>query len=124
MKIEGQGMAAEIVAVKNEGSKAAAEKSYGEDKPKVGLEVIKTKQPIDAARLKSSVEIVNEAIKISNLHLEFRLYKDSGRYQVSVVDSDSQKVIRQIPSDDVLEFQAKVTAMLDEMIGLLVDERI
>lgn len=124
MKIEGQGMAAEFVAVKNESGKAAAEKSYGEDKPKAGLEVIKTKQPIDVERLKSSVEIVNEAMKISNFHLEFRLYKDSGRYQVSVVDSESQKVIRQIPSDDVLEFQAKVTAMLDEMIGLLVDERI
>ncbi len=124
MKIEGQGMATELVAPKHEVAKPVIEKSSGEDKPKVGLEVLKTSQLVDEEHLKSSVAIVNEAMKISNFHLEFRLYKDSGSYQVSVIDSDSQKVIRKIPADDVLDFHAKVTAMLDKMIGILVDERI
>jgi len=54
--------------------------------------------------------------------LEFRLHESSGRYQVKVIDTESQQVIREIPAEKMLEFSASVKQMLDKALGILVDE--
>lgn len=77
----------------------------------------------DVDTLKAAVELTNEAIRITNYHLEFRLHEDSGRYQVKVIDSQSQKVIREIPPEKMLEFSAQIRQMLDKALGILVDEK-
>lgn len=79
-------------------------------------------KPVDAGTLKAAVNITNDAIRIVNYHLEFRLHEDSGRYQVKVIDSESQKVIREIPPEKMLEFSAHIKQMLDKALGFLVDE--
>jgi len=77
---------------------------------------------VDADTLQAAVNITNDAIRIVNYHLEFRLHEDSGRYQVKVIDSESQKVIREIPPEKMLEFSAHIKQMLDKALGFLVDE--
>lgn len=77
---------------------------------------------VDADKLRAAVKLTNDAIRITNYHLEFRLHEDSGRYQVKVVDSESKQVIREIPPENMLDFSAKVKQMLDKAIGILVDE--
>lgn len=52
------------------------------------------REPVDAGKLKAAVDLTNEAIRITNYHLEFRLHESSGRYQVKVIDTESQQVIR------------------------------
>lgn len=77
---------------------------------------------VDADTLKVAVKLTNDAIRIVNYHLEFRLHEDSGRYQVKVVDSDSGELIREIPPQKMLEFSARFKQMLDKALGILVDE--
>ena len=64
-------------------------------------------------RLDRVVELINQALKTTNNHLEFRLHKGSGQYQVKVVDSDTDEVIREIPAERMLDFSAHVKKMLD-----------
>ncbi len=77
---------------------------------------------VDVGKLKAAVDLTNEAIRITNYHLEFKFHENSGRYQVKVVDTESQQVIREIPAERMLEFSASIKQMLDQALGILVDE--
>lgn len=125
MRVEGQGMAVEYSPAKNgtasESATVNGAKDSGGEKRKISLEEIKQDKYTEQD-LKSATDTVNKALKMSNYHLEFKLHKDSGRYQVKVVDSDTDEVIREIPPESVLKFSAEVRNMLDEMVGVLVDE--
>jgi flagellar protein FlaG len=54
-----------------------------------------------------------------NTHLQFHLHDKLNEYYVEVVDDQTKEVIRQIPSKKILDVAAK----MQEMIGLLVDEK-
>ena len=73
---------------------------------------------------KISQEMLNElASDIETLHsvgLSFAQHEDTGRTIVEVMDRDTQQVIRQIPAEDILDMAAK----MEEMIGLLFDEKV
>ncbi len=73
---------------------------------------------------KISQEMLDElASDIETLHsigLSFAQHEDSGRTMVEVMDKDTNTLIRQIPSEDVLNMAAK----MDEMIGMLFDEKV
>lgn len=71
-----------------------------------------------------SVEVLNKALKVANHHLEFRMHEASGRYSVKVVDSETNQVIREIPPERMLDFSAKIKQMLEDALGLLVDEKV
>ena len=80
------------------------------------------REAVDVGKLKAAVNLTNEAIRMTNYHLEFKLHESSGRYQVKVVDTESQQVIREIPAERMLEFSASIKQMLDQALGILVDE--
>ena len=73
---------------------------------------------------KISQEMLNElSSDIETLHsvgLSFAQHEDTGRTMVEVMDRDTQQVIRQIPAEDILDMAAK----MEEMIGLLFDEKV
>lgn len=124
MRIEGQGMAVDYSSAKNEAVSQSGLPKGGKEggEKKVRLEDIKPECKYTENDLSAATEMVNKALKMSNYHLEFKLHEESGRYQVKVIDSDSQEVIREIPPEHVLEFSAQVRHMLNKMIGVLVDE--
>ncbi len=69
--------------------------------------------------------IVNEAIEklrsagdIFNKRLDFRIDEKTNRVVVKVIDTKTDKVIKEIPPEQLLHLVAKI----QEMIGLLVDE--
>jgi len=69
--------------------------------------------------------VVNEAIEklrsagdIFNKRLDFRVDKETNRVVVKVIDTKTDKVIKEIPPEQLLHLVAKI----QEMIGLLVDE--
>ena len=51
---------------------------------------------------------LNRAIQVVQRSLEFRIDDASGRTVITVRDSDSEEVIRQIPSDQLLELSARL----------------
>ncbi len=84
-------------------------------------------QPVDVSEkqnthkdLEKTIEELNRWIKQSdNTHLQFRLHDKLNEYYVEVVNDVTNEVIRQIPSKKILDISAK----MQEMIGLLVDEK-
>jgi len=54
-----------------------------------------------------------------NVDLQFSVHKSSGQIMVTVTDESSGKVIREIPSREVLELAAKI----DEMVGMIFDQK-
>lgn len=122
MKVEGQRIANDFKPVSNEVARPQPEKNEAVVKEKIGVE--KMKQAHGESDVKAAVEVMNGAMKMSNYHLQFRMHKASGRIQVKVIDSDTDKVIREIPPDKILDCSAKIREMLDHMAGVLVDETI
>jgi flagellar protein FlaG len=56
---------------------------------------------------------------IHNVDLQFSVHESSGRVMVIVKEASTGQVIREIPPREILNLAAK----LDEMIGLIFDER-
>ena len=63
------------------------------------LEVVK---PVDAEDLSSAITIVSEHIQNVRHNLEFSIDKESGRDVVKILDAETQEIIRQYPSDEIL----------------------
>jgi len=66
-----------------------------------------------AAELKQNLK------SLHNVDLHFSVHSDSGKTMVTVTDEDTGEVVREIPSKELLNISAK----LEEMMGLLFDQR-
>lgn len=74
---------------------------------------------LDRVKVHDAIKKLNETVRVFNRKLHFDLHKESKRWLVKVIDQDSGKVLREIPPKQILDLVAK----LQEMVGLLVDER-
>jgi len=125
MKVEGQGMALErLKAEKPQRPITVEQVASKEVKDKPAREESKVPNAIDERTLVAAMATLNEAMKISNYHCEFKLHKESGRFQIKLVDNTSNEIIKEIPPESALELSAHIKEMVDNMIGLLIDERI
>ncbi len=108
-------MANEISSIASIRSLTAAAKNSGQvTKPDVakspvnGGEVLPPKgkeqpvQVVDTAEISEAVTEINDIIRNIQRDLSFNVDQDSGRTVISVIDSESGELIRQIPSEDLL----------------------
>ena len=72
-----------------------------------------------SSEVKEAVSRLNNYVQNLRRDLQFRVDENSDRVIVTVVDSESGEVIRQIPSEEVLA----VAQNLQQAHGLLVNER-
>lgn len=123
MKVDGQSNAVDYNIMMNMGNVQQqilpAGKSDQNDGDKTSKAAAVNEQDLQAA-----TQVMNDAMKISNYHLQFKIDKPSGRVQVKVIDSDTDKVIREIPPDQILACSARITEVLNNVAGFLVDERV
>lgn len=63
---------------------------------------------------------MNEFLKPKFTSLKFKLHEDLDRYYIEVVDQDTEKVVREIPSKELLDMYAKMT----EFLGLFIDKKL
>ncbi len=70
-------------------------------------------------RLKEISESLNSEMKIRSKDLQFSVDEVTNRFLVTVLDKDSGKVVKQIPSDAIL----KVAHNLEALKGILFDDR-
>lgn len=66
-----------------------------------------------------AIEKANKAMVSANRALEFSIHEKTKEIIVKVVDTESKEVIREIPSEKILDMVANML----EMAGILVDER-
>jgi flagellar protein FlaG len=65
-------------------------------------------------------ELTEDLEVIHNVRLQFSRHEATGRTMVKIVDKNTDKLIREIPSKEVLNLAAK----LDEMIGIIFDKTV
>jgi flagellar protein FlaG len=81
------------------------------------------KQQQNIPRIEVSVEAIKKGVENFNkvfkpTHLEFQLHDASGKYFVSIIDETTEKVIKQIPSEEFLEMVSRA----NEQSGIIIDE--
>ena len=69
--------------------------------------------------VKTAVENANKVLKNSSRKLSFNIHDKTQRIMVTVINTETDEVIREIPPEKVLDHYAKML----ELAGLLVDER-
>ncbi len=67
----------------------------------------------------NAIEKANKAMIAANRALEFSVHEKTKEIMVKVIDTETKEVIREIPSEKILDMVANIL----EMAGLLVDER-
>ena len=73
-------------------------------------------EELDISRLKELVASARNSL--NGVELQFSVHKPSGRMVTTVREKSSGKVLRQVPSSELLKIAAKV----HEMVGMLFDK--
>lgn len=74
----------------------------------------------DLHKLQDALEKINKSLKLKNIALNYSIDEKTKDIVIKVVEKDSQKVIRQIPPDDVLRLRGRIK----ELLGVIFDENI
>ena len=103
---------------------AAPALKTGEAQPKSG-EATKTivhpqtsAQDLDQDKLLSAASSIKEYMSSMGVELNFQFQIERERIQVEVVDPASEKIIRKIPSDEILSLAESI----EDMLGVLVNK--
>lgn len=94
--------------VANEASKRPAEPAAAEVKP----------ADMTAQQTRDVVKAANDAMARNGSDLKFRMDEDNGKPIVEIIDRQTEKVIRQIPSVEMIE----LSKALAKMQGVLVSK--
>lgn len=78
-----------------------------------------SREGADRRELQESLERVNEAVKVFNSSVRFSVDEETKQQVVKVVDVETDEVIRQIPSEDVLA----IARAFDKLQGLLLKDK-
>ncbi|WP_457626272.1 flagellar protein FlaG [Persephonella sp.] len=70
--------------------------------------------------LKKSIEDLNKKFEMLNSQLKVEVDEDTGIRVIKIVDKETKEVIRQIPPEVML----KIAKYLDEVAGLLFNEKV
>lgn len=73
---------------------------------------------ITEEQLKQAVDQLNSSMRNYNTELRFKMDQESREMQVSVINSETDEVLRKIPPDQILN----IVAHVKEMLGLIVNE--
>ena len=83
----------------------------------------KVQEPVKRLNLPDLEELAADVLKnlniMHNVNFQFSVHKASGKMMVTVVDESTGKVIREIPSQEILDLAAK----MDEMVGMIFDKK-
>ena len=74
--------------------------------------------PLDKAL--QMTDSINKFLETANTQLRFKFHEKLNEYYVTIVDSSTDEVIREIPSKKLLDIHAEMR----EFVGLLVDRKI
>lgn len=77
-------------------------------------------QQLPADKAKQMTDSMNTFLESANTQLRFKFHEKLNEYYVTIVDSKTDEVIREIPSKKLLD----IHAAMREFVGLLVDRKI
>lgn len=78
----------------------------------------KAQQTANREQVTKAVENINRIIQVASQNLEFSVDHDAHQVIVKVVDQQTKQVLRQIPTEEVIE----IAKSLDKLQGLLIKQ--
>lgn len=75
---------------------------------------------LDPEALQSALSDVQSALSVVTNDLRFTIDDDTGRTVVKIVDKETDEVIKQIPSEEML----RIAKALDKLQGLLIKQEV
>ncbi|MEK5071427.1 flagellar protein FlaG [Sporosarcina sp. FSL K6-1508] len=79
-----------------------------------------TEQQLPADKAMQVTDSMNTFLESANTQLRFKFHDKLNEYYVTIVDSKTDEVIREIPSKKLMD----IHAAMREFVGLLVDRKI
>jgi flagellar protein FlaG len=73
-------------------------------------------EPQHRSTVKGAITTANRAMLAANAQVQFAIDNESGRTLIKVVDTESKRVIRQIPTEEILV----IARNIDKLQGLIV----
>ncbi|QTL98752.1 flagellar biosynthesis protein FlaG [Iocasia frigidifontis] len=70
--------------------------------------------------LKTVIESANEGVQVFNKSIEFTIHEETNKIMVKIIDNETDEVIKEIPSEKILNMVAKFC----EIAGILLDEKV
>ncbi len=110
----------QIVPKQSEKTEKSELENRSELKGEEELTVLEARKKDDEeSRISDKLTKLNGFVQNLNRDIEFSFHEESGRTVVTVLDSETEKVIRKIPSDEVL----RIAESLENLSGLLLKEQ-
>ncbi len=66
------------------------------------------------------VDQLNQTLRTFDKRFAFRVHEGTNRVIVTVLDVETEEVLREIPPEKILD----IVAQIDQMVGIIIDERI
>lgn len=79
-----------------------------------------TRQPASPEAVAAAVDSANAYLQSVSTHIQFSFDQEADRTIVRMVDAETDEVLRQIPSEEMLA----ISESIDRMQGLLVDRKV
>ena len=96
----------------------AAEKQNTVETSDTSNNASKPLQQATKDELQTAVSKINDYVQNIQRSLQFTVDEESGRDVVTVIDKETEEVIRQYPSEEVLAFARQLTQQKEEAISL------
>lgn len=75
---------------------------------------------LPAEKAKQMTDTMNTFLQSANTQLRFKFHEKLNEYYVTIVDSKTDEVVREIPSKKLMD----IHAAMREFVGLLIDRKI
>ncbi len=76
------------------------------------------KEPLKEENVKHAVEQANDLAVMFDRNLKFEYRKEADIYQVSVIDTAKDEVVRKIPPDEVVRFMENIKELFGAMLDV------
>lgn len=83
-------------------------------------QAVQAVEKIDIGTVKQAADQINALAQQFNRNLQFTVDDDTGINVVQVIDTETEEVIRQIPTEEILA----IAKALDKLQGLLIKEHV
>lgn len=102
----------------------SARRVQSEQVPTAEAEAVsEVEQPVDRATVTQAVEKINEFIQVVQRDLRFSVDEATGRTVITVLDAETQEIIRQIPPEEALSIVENIEQNfknnIEEIKGML-----
>lgn len=77
-------------------------------------------KPLPVEKAKQMTDSMNTFLESANTQLRFKFHEKLNEYYVTIVDSKTDEVVREIPSKKLMD----IHAAMREFVGLLIDRKI